>query len=339
MENFVDDVNRTGVEKYLYDKSVLYVPKIYRGTYEVINEGIMDQLKNQVREVYIAKQEENIVILAAQIKPDLVLVLLGDTFPTDQVKAIREMGIKTAVWFTDDPYFSDVSCKIAPYYQYVFTQEISCVSQYQLLGIPHVHYLPLASNTKYFHYQHNNNQNIDVCFMGAAWNNRLSMFDEIAHSLAKKNVIIVGYHWNRMKNYHLLSEKVRHTILSPEESASLINQSKIVINHHRSFDDSTFFSKNSNKLPGLSINPRTFEISACSAFQLTDIRQELSRYFQLGKEIETYSSPLELIEKIDYYLVHEDERKQVAKKAYNITKNNHTYYHRIRTLLKVVFAE
>lgn len=322
-----------------WDKRVLYIHPIHGGTYKVISQGIIDGLRNMVREVYTAKAEQNVANLADQIKPDLVLVLLGDTFPIEQVNAIRTMGVKTAVWFTDDPYYTDVTAKIAPHYQYVFTQEIGCVSFYSMLGCRQVHYLPLAVNTRVFHYQREDHSfSIDVCFMGTAWNDRISIFDQIAPYLSNKNALIVGPNWNNMTNYHLLSDKIRLEVLSPEESALLVNKSKIVINNHRSFDDNTVFSHNSRNLPAFSINPRTFEISACGAFQLTDIRQELNRCYKRGKEIETYSSPSELIEKIEYYLRHEDERNAIALRGLSQTIKNHTYPKRLRALLKVVFG-
>ncbi|MFF2589973.1 glycosyltransferase [Peribacillus butanolivorans] len=324
---------------HFWNKSVLYIYPRQIDTYVIINQGIIEELRNLVPEVYTAKADQNVVSLAAKFRPDLVLVLLGDTLPIDQVNAIREMGIKTAVWFTDDPYYTDVTTNIAPHYHYVFTQELSCVSYYQLLGCPQVHYLPLAVNTKVFHYQREmKDKSIDVCFMGAGWDNRISLFDEIAPFLAKKNTLIVGSRWDRMRNYHLLSDKIRFGFQFPSESARFINQSKIVINNHRLYDDTTLFNRNSNKLPALSINPRTFEISACGTFQLSDIRQELKRYYEIGKEIETYTSPSELTEKIDYFLNHDEERNTIAQRGYIQTLKSHTYAKRLATLLKLIYG-
>ena len=162
---------------------------------------------------------------------------------------------------------------------------------------------------------------------------QITLFDQIAPYLVKKNTLIVGSFWDRMQNFHLLSDKMRFGFLSPEESASLINQSKIVINNNRSYDDHTFFNRNSNNIPAISINPRTFEIFACSTFQLSDVRQELHRYFEVGKEINTYSLSSELIEKIDFYLSHKDERNAIARRGYKRTLKNHTYSQRLEFLL------
>jgi spore maturation protein CgeB len=320
------------------DKRILYIAPIHGGTYIVISQGIVDGLRSLVREVYTAKADQNVVSYAAEIKPDLVLVLLGDTFPIDQVNAIRAMGIKTAVWFTDDPYYSDVTITIAPFYDFVFTQELSCLSLYPLVGCRQVHYLPLAANTRVFHYQGmDRSLNIDVCFLGTAWNSRIDLFDQIAPYLSSIKTLIVGPGWNRLQNYHLLKDKIYLDVLTPEQSALLMNQAKIVMNNHRPFDDNTLFSKNSRRLLAHSINPRTFEICACGAFQLTDVRSELDRYFVRGKQIETYDSPLELIEKIDYYLSHADERNEIALRGHNQTLQEHTYPTRLKELLEVVF--
>ena len=76
----------------------------------------------------------------------------------------------------------------------------------------------------------------------------------------------------------------------------------------------------------------------CSTFQLSDVRQELHRYFEVGKEINTYSSPSELIEKIDFYLSHKDERNAIARRGYKRTLKNHTYSQRLEFLLNVIFG-
>ncbi|WCK56180.1 glycosyltransferase [Aneurinibacillus sp. Ricciae_BoGa-3] len=332
----MDTIAVSGVD--FSNKRVLYIPPMHGGTYKVISEGIIEGLRSLVKEVYTAQVDQNPLSYVAQLKPDLVLVLLGDTFHIDQVSAIRSMGIKTAVWFTDDPYYTDVTIQFAPHYDFVFTQELSCVSFYHAYGCFRVHYLPLAVNTRVFHYHRQDHSfNTDVCFLGTAWNNRISLFDQIAPYLSTKKTLIVGPDWHRLQNYHLLSDKIRLEVLSPEQSAHLINTSKIVINNHRAYDDDTLFSKNSRKLLAYSINPRTFEISACGAFQLTDVRQELPSCYLPRKELETYSSPSELIEKIDYYLRHEKERNAIALRGLNRTLNEHTYSKRLKELLTRVF--
>lgn len=324
----------------LQKKKILYVRPIHGGTYHVINQGIENGLRSLGAEVHAASSHQDVSALAKLIQPDLVLVLLGDTLPVAQIQAIRSAGIRTAIWFTDDPYYTDVTTQFAPSYDYVITQEIGNVSYYRSLGCSQVHYLPLGVNTRIFHKRIDSQPPeaaADICFMGTAWNNRLALFDELAPFLASKQTVIVGYGWQKLKHYALLAPCIRPVVLSPEDSAELMRGSKIVINHHRSYDDSTYFDRNTRKLPARSINPRTFEIAACGAFQITDVREELPRYFTPGEDIETYSAPKELTEKLDYYLTHEDERSAIAERSYRKTIEYHNYEKRAEALMEIIF--
>jgi len=70
------------------------------------------------------------------------------------------------------------------------------------------------------------------------------------------------------------------------------------------------------------LNLRIFEVLAAGGFLLTDHYEEIAELFEIGKEVETYSSARELREKVEYYLNHEEERIQIAaagkKKFYEL---------------------
>ena len=100
--------------KNFWNKKVLYIYPMRGETYFVINQGIIEGLRTMVSELYTANFDQDVVELSAKIMPDLLLVLLGDAFPIEKVLAIRSMGIKTAVWFTDDPYYTDVTSRYCP---------------------------------------------------------------------------------------------------------------------------------------------------------------------------------------------------------------------------------
>jgi ubiquinone/menaquinone biosynthesis C-methylase UbiE len=62
-------------------------------------------------------------------------------------------------------------------------------------------------------------------------------------------------------------------------------------------------------------NMRTFEATGSGAFLLTEHFGNLQRYFEPGKEIETFRDKKELIEKIDYYLAHPEKCRQIARRG------------------------
>lgn len=62
-------------------------------------------------------------------------------------------------------------------------------------------------------------------------------------------------------------------------------------------------------------NMRLFEATGIGAFLLTDDKPNLRNYFEPGREIETFRSTNEMVEKIRYYLDHESERKAMARRG------------------------
>lgn len=321
-----------------YPIRVMYVRAGIRGPFPDLDQAVLDVLKRMVIEVVIASPSQNLIELAGQIRPDLVLVLHGTLVAGGQIQGIRSMGIKTAIWLVDEPYVTDITTILAPHYEFLFTHELAAIPIYEQLGCQ-VHYLPLAVNPvvyqpKYVpaHYQS------DICFIGNAFFNRVRLIDRIAPFLASRETRIIGYLWRRLRRYQSLKRNIRIAWISADEAASYYNGAKIVINIHRAHDDKVH-NKNSRNMPGLSINPRTYEIAACGAFQLTDVRQDLGDFYIPGVEIETYSNPEELVDKMVYYLHREDQRKQIAIKGFMKTIEKNTYQNRLTRLLNVIFNE
>jgi len=63
-------------------------------------------------------------------------------------------------------------------------------------------------------------------------------------------------------------------------------------------------------------NMRVIETTGAGGFLLTNAHPDLSQFFSPGKELETFSNGDELIAKIRYYLVHDVERRAIAKQGH-----------------------
>ncbi|TBL81882.1 hypothetical protein EYB31_01735 [Paenibacillus thalictri] len=319
----------------LRDIKVFYVKEGFTS----LDDGIIEALQGLVREVVPLHESQDAAQLAAEQRPDLVIVLNGTRFPLSQVDALRNLGIPTALWLVDDPYHTDISSVSAPHYSFVFTHEINCLSFYRALGCGRVHYLPLAAGrSTYFPKKADITQHTDICFIGNGFVNRIAFFDRIAPFLADKKVLIAGWWWDRLTNYALLKDKIKLNAdwMPPGETSSCYNGAKIVVNLHRSDDDPSNF--NSRGIAGHSINPRTYEICATGAFQLTDTRGDLADLYVPEKEIATYASPEEFIEKAAYYLEHADERVAIGLRGLRRTLEEHTYRRRLAQLIQTVFS-
>ena len=105
-----------------------------------------------------------------------------------------------------------------------------------------------------------------------------------------------------------------------EECAEIYRKSKIVF-HTAAVDD---------------IAMRNFEATATGAFLLTEWVPTLHECFEDGKHLVAYKTMDEAIEKAHYYLEHDDERETIAKAGMEHTLANHTYQHRIKTLMEVL---
>ncbi|WP_238162655.1 glycosyltransferase [Cohnella sp. AR92] len=312
---------------------IMYVPQ----GFEAIDEGMISALQQCAGQLLVAPADR-MRELAAQMKPDYVLVMNGlHVFPPDhleQIDAIRAMGIRTAIWFVDDPYVTDETPGIAKHYDKVLTHERSCVPLYIASGCLQVRHLPLAVNPRLFQQMYVPPEyRSDICFIGIAFENRVQLFDELADFLQDKKVMISGKLWERMKRYPELSRFVHDGWIPVPETVKYYNGAKIVINIHRTTEAGKD-NRNSMNWGAESINPRTYEIASCGALQLTDERKELSSQYEIGQEIVAFRNAAELMSKIDHYLKHDEERLHVAARGFRRTRQEHTFVHRVMTLLQ-----
>lgn len=84
------------------------------------------------------------------------------------------------------------------------------------------------------------------------------------------------------------------------------------------------------------IPARVFDIMSVGGFVLSNWQEEIPELFEEGKEIVTYKTPEELIDKADYYLRHEDERIRIGVNGYRKVKEQHTYEHRLNQIISIV---
>ncbi len=81
------------------------------------------------------------------------------------------------------------------------------------------------------------------------------------------------------------------------------------------------------------VNQRVFDVPAAGAFLLTDRRAQLERLFEPGREIALYESPDEAGELLARYLADAPERRRMAQAGRARVLAEHTYEHRLRSLL------
>lgn len=83
-------------------------------------------------------------------------------------------------------------------------------------------------------------------------------------------------------------------------------------------------------------NYRLFELPANGVLQISDGGEYLSEYFRVGEEIIAYEDADDLIDKLHYYLEHEEERRAVALRGYRRVMKDHRFAYRMTQLGELV---
>lgn len=82
---------------------------------------------------------------------------------------------------------------------------------------------------------------------------------------------------------------------------------------------------------------RIWDVMGVGGFLLTNYQPELEEYFEIGKDLEVFHNLEEMMEKVDYYLKHEDKRLRIALNGYKKVREHHKYSNRVKQILEEVF--
>lgn len=264
-------------------------------------------------------------------EPDLVLCMAQAPLTHQALKRLRKDKVATAMWFVEDHRLFTYWKAFAPYYDYfAVIQQDPLLAELADLDVAAL-YLPLAALPQLHQPQDLSALDLrrygaDISFMGAGYPNRREAFRQLAHLDFK----IWGTEWD---NEYALAPLIQQAgaRISPEEAVKIYSASKINLNLHSSVNPKTLVTG------GDFVNPRTFELAACQAFQLVDERSLLPELFA-PDELATFDSMDDLKAKIDYYLNHEEERQNLARRAQARALKDHTYQQRMETLVSFIRA-
>lgn len=81
---------------------------------------------------------------------------------------------------------------------------------------------------------------------------------------------------------------------------------------------------------------RVFDIMGAGGFVLSNYQEELEELFVPGEEIVFFHDADEMMEQIDYYLHHEEERRRIALNGYRKVKECYSYPVALRKILDIV---
>ncbi len=78
---------------------------------------------------------------------------------------------------------------------------------------------------------------------------------------------------------------------------------------------------------------RVWDVLGSGGFLLTNYQAELPYYFEEGRDLVCFDGIEDLCEKVGYYLSHEEERQEIARRGHQKVRERHGYVGRIREML------
>lgn len=259
-----------------------------------------------------------------QYKPEVIFVIKGlEILPEILVKIKKDINCVLINWWPDDPHLNEASRKISVFYDLFFTHDQGSIPVYKKYGAKNTFCLNFACDPEI----HKDLQNgvrkysYDLSFIGG-WNAKR---EKCLEPFVKFNFSIWGPHWERIKKGSPLKGAIKGGQVLGYEMTEIYNRSKIVLNMHAT-------------LGGLrsGVNMRTFEIPACQSFELVDKNKYLNELFVNNEELVCYGSLEEAFKHIEYYLTHEDERMNIARKGQQRAYTSHTYKQRMEMLISII---
>jgi hypothetical protein len=108
------------------------------------------------------------------------------------------------------------------------------------------------------------------------------------------------------------------------EMYNLFFNARIVVNRHSSASEQ------------FANNMRLYEATGAGAMLITDEKDNLGELFEVGTEVVAYRGANDLVEKIQHYLSHEDDRAAIARAGQERTLRDHSYLERMKKLEQII---
>ena len=294
--------------------------------------GIMRLWKRAERKTalgnHVYKLNKQIIEWAAKIEPQLVFVYNSRYVFAKPLKRLKENGATVFLYSNDNP-FADF---YPNYYWRHFRKGLSIadvgfvyrtnnIADYKAAGCKWV--CQLKS-----YYIEERNYKIDglelkhddpqVMFLG---HNERDEREEYIRELVKRR-IKVGLKAQEWEDFEVGNSYVVKYENFEARYNELLNRTKIAI---------VFLSKINHD----TYTRRCFEIPAAQTFMLAPYTEELANMFEEDREIVFYRSKQEFLEKIFYYLEHEEERERIAQLGYErLIKSGHEAVDRVKEVMK-----
>lgn len=168
----------------------------------------------------------------------------------------------------------------------------------------------------------------DICYVGNASPYKFEWMEKLSLAFADRKIVIVGNGWEALAKGGPLEKCVLGYPVSGDRLGHYISRSRInlafhfgPVGEHHWQDD---------------VSLRSFQIPAIGGFMLHIDNDEIRSLYAVPDEIDVFSSPEDLIRKVDYYLTNPTLRERMAKRSHLRCIDEHDLTQRVREMMAVV---
>jgi len=304
--NYEDHNHR--LPKYIKAYCPAYLPfdlYLYEPLQQIFSKVILYDYIERRAEIGIKSMNDEIISLAREERPKYVLwTSFYDDVQRSTLETVRKNGAIVVGWFFDDDWrFSSYSKYWTPYLDYCVTNAIEAVAKYRELSSRVIQTIP-NTGVAVDRDSSSAEERYEVSFVGSInFADRKQYIDK----LRETNIPI-----------HLFGEGSGGYV-SFEEMIDIFGASKINLN----------FSKAGPYYWVKQIKGRVFQVCMAGGFLLTEYVPGIENYFEIDEEIACFHNAGEMVEKIIYYLAHDEERRAIAQTGWRRATREYTSCHMV----------
>ena len=264
----------------------------------------------------------------AESPPDLVLSLAQAPLTLPVLEHLRKKKLLTAMWFVENYRHLTYWQQMAPGYDYWFVfQRGACLDAFRQAGARQVSFLPMAADPELHRPmdlsdEERRTYGADVSFVGAGYPNRRRLFPALLRQ--PWSFKLWGNEWDGADELQSVLQ-LNGARIDTDTCMKVFNATAINLNVHSTtgagLDPQADF-----------VNPRTFELAACGAFQFVDSRSQLPEFFT-DRELVSFRNFDDIPGLVGPWLGDPVARQAMAAAARTRVLGAHTYVHRMRDLL------
>jgi spore maturation protein CgeB len=259
-------------------------------------------------------------------RPDLtIFALYTDQFIPEIVEEMKTYTT-TLCYFFDDDWRVEFAEAWAPRFHYFTSPRTHTLRRHRDRGFTNVIYSPFGYNHFVYQKRGGASKSYDVSFVGGFHPYRKWLIESLRKAGIK--VAVWGHGWPEGKiDQDRMIDVFNQSKVNLNLSNSVSWDARYLLSSRKAVRNTLQSSKTTEQIKG-----RHFEICGCGGFQLSYYTEDLERHFEINREIVIYMDRDDLIEKVRYYLKHDEEREAIAEAGYRRAASQHTYARRLLDL-------